>query len=136
MEQYPVVGVGAVVIYNSKVLLVQRATPPYQGQWCIPGGKVRYGESLQQAAEREIKEEAGIIIKAGEPIYSFEIIDIQNQANPVHYVVIDLEAQYLGGELAPATDALDVSWFTKEEILQQPIEQHTKQFLQQWWIKS
>lgn len=136
MNRYPVVGVGAVVIYNAKVLLVQRATPPYQGQWCIPGGKVRFGETLQQAAEREIREETGITVEAGEPIYSFEIIDTSDTENPVHYVVIDLEASYLSGDIKAASDALEVAWFSKAEILDKRVEEHTKQFLRKWWLES
>ena len=136
MKQYPIVGVGAVVIYNSKVLLIQRATPPYQGQWCIPGGKVRFGATLQQAAEREIKEETGITIKAGGPVYSFEIINTDADNDPVHFVVIDLEAEYLSGEINASSDAQDVAWFSKEEVVQQAVEKHTLKFLQQWWLGS
>lgn len=135
MKRYPVVGVGAVVIYNSKVLLVQRATPPYQGQWCIPGGKVRFGESLQQAAEREIEEETGLLVKAGDPVYSFEIIETDNPEKAYHYVVIDLEAEFLSGDIQAGGDALDVLWFSREQIEDYPVEQHTKQFLQRWWAK-
>lgn len=154
---YPVIGVGAVVIYNAKVLLVQRARPPFQGQWCIPGGKVKYGETLQQAAEREIFEETGLIIRAGEPVYSFEIIEqggasiagdkSQNsdegkakssvtEFHGFHYVVIDLEAEFVSGELNPGSDVQDASWFNKTEIMRPDIQEHTRRFLQNWWIEK
>ena len=136
MTRYPIVGVGAMVIYNSKVLLVQRATPPYQGLWCIPGGKVQFGETLQQAAEREIHEETGIIIKAGDPVYSFEIINTSDPQYPVHYVVIDLEASYVSGKIRASSDALDVAWFSKDDLYEKSVEQHTMQFLQQWWLNE
>lgn len=136
MTRYPIVGVGAVVIYNSKVLLVQRATPPYQGLWCIPGGKVQFGETLQQAAEREIHEETGIIIKAGDPVYSFEIINTSDPQHPVHYVVIDLEASYVSGKIRASSDALDVAWFSKDDLYEKIVEHHTMQFLQQWWLNE
>ena len=133
MNHFPIIGVGAVVMYNSKVLLVQRATPPFKGLWCIPGGKVQFGESLQQAAEREIQEEAGICIKAGEPIYTFEIIETERPENPIHYVVIDLEADYVSGEIRPGSDALDVAWFSRDEIRDSRVQELTKQFLERWW---
>ena len=67
----PQVGVGAVVFHDGAVLLVQRRNPPCADEWAIPGGKVRLGETLQEAAEREILEDTGLHIKAGEPVYAF-----------------------------------------------------------------
>jgi len=63
----PRVAVGAVVFKGGDVLLVQRGQPPAEGTWAIPGGSVRIGETLPQAAEREILEETGVIIRATEP---------------------------------------------------------------------
>ena len=57
---HPRVAVGAFVFKDDKVLLVRRAKAPSEDLWAIPGGKVRLGESLKKAAEREIKEETGI----------------------------------------------------------------------------
>jgi 8-oxo-dGTP pyrophosphatase MutT (NUDIX family) len=61
----PRVAVGAVVIYEKKVLLVLRGKPPAEGLWAIPGGSVDLGETLQMAAEREVLEETGLHVKAG-----------------------------------------------------------------------
>ena len=71
----PRVAVGAIVIKDSEVLLVRRANAPAQDVWAIPGGSVNLGESLQQAAEREILEETSVRIGAGEPVLSFDYID-------------------------------------------------------------
>lgn len=70
----PVVGVGALVIKDGAVLLIQRGRFPGIGLWAIPGGKQVFGESLQRTAEREILEETSVQIEAGEPIYCFEAI--------------------------------------------------------------
>ena len=59
----PVVGVGAVVIHDGAVLLVKRAKPPREGQWSLPGGAQELGETLAEAAHREVAEEAGIEIE-------------------------------------------------------------------------
>ena len=56
----PICGVGIVVFDQQKVLLIRRGKPPRQGEWSIPGGKQKLGETLQQAARREVKEETGL----------------------------------------------------------------------------
>ncbi|WP_455208614.1 NUDIX hydrolase [Kaarinaea lacus] len=136
MKKRPIVGVGAVIIHQERVLLVQRGKAPFQGMWCIPGGKVRYAETLQQAAEREILEETGITIRAGKPVYAFDIIDTENNEEPVHYVVIDLQADYLSGDPHARDDVDDVAWFGKDEIDQENVQELTRNFLKQWWLKQ
>ena len=112
----PRVAVGAVVFKDGKVLLVRRGKAPSEGKWSIPGGSVRLGENLQAAAEREILEETGIVIRAKEPIYVFETIE-KDDAGQIrfHYVVIDLMAEYLSGEPCAADDAADAGWFSLSE---------------------
>ena len=56
----PICGVGIVVIHQQKVLLIRRGKPPRQGEWSIPVGKQKLGETLQQAARREVQEETGL----------------------------------------------------------------------------
>ena len=69
---FPRVGVGAIVIKDDKVLLVQRGVEPGLGLWAIPGGTLKLGETLQTCAAREILEETGITIAVGECIYVFD----------------------------------------------------------------
>lgn len=129
---HPVVGVGAVVFKNNAVLLVKRKNPPCQDEWAIPGGKVQTGETLQQAAEREILEETGIVIKAKESIYTFDLIERDENENILfHYVIIDLDANYLSGELQANDDAIDAKWITNEEARTITINQTTKTLLQE-----
>jgi len=135
-KHYPVVGVGALVEHNAKVLLVKRGEPPYKGLWCIPGGKVHFGESLQEAAEREILEETGIVIKAGDPIFSFDIIDTANKDDMIHYVVVDLIADYVSGEIRSGSDALEVAWVDIDNIENFTVQETTRQLLERWWNSS
>lgn len=128
--KYPVLGVGAVVFHNDSVLLVKRKNPPNQNQWCIPGGKVHLGESLKQAAEREIFEETAITIKAGEPIYNFEVIDHSDCGELLHhYVVIDLMAEYIKGEPKGADDASEAAWVNRNIFRQLPVNDITRSLL-------
>ena len=113
----PVVAVGAIVFKNNRVLLVRRDQPPSQDLWAIPGGRVEIGETLQEAAEREILEETGIIIQAREPVYTFDYIERDGSTQPrFHYVIIDLMADYVGGETRAGDDAADVRWVAAEEL--------------------
>jgi len=98
-------------------LLVKRKYPPKKGNWAIPGGSVNLGESLQAAAEREIMEETGLIIEAKEPVYTFDLIEHDSKGKILfHYVVVDLLAEYVSGDLHPADDVSDARWFNPDEI--------------------
>jgi 8-oxo-dGTP diphosphatase len=111
------VAVGAVVIHKDKILLVKRIKDPQKETWAIPGGSVNLGETLQEAAEREIKEETGLTIKAKKPVHTFDLIERDERgAIRFHYVIIDLEADYVGGKLKSADDALDAGWFNPNEL--------------------
>ena len=126
----PQVGVGAVVFHDGAVLLVERRNPPCANEWAIPGGKVRLGETLQQAAEREILEETGIHIKAGEPVYAFDLIERDADGNVQwHYAIIDLEAKYLGGKAHAGDDATATGWFRPEDLAQITVNAATRQLL-------
>ncbi len=113
----PRVAVGAVVLKDNRVLLVRRAKPPAQGLWAIPGGSVELGETLQQAAEREILEETGITIQAKKPVYTFDLIEKdENNRVRFHYVIVDLMADYISGKPLPGDDADEVRWVSSEEL--------------------
>jgi 8-oxo-dGTP diphosphatase len=113
----PRVAVGAVVFKEECVLLVRRGQAPAEDLWAIPGGSVEIGETLQEAAEREILEETGIQIRASKPIYTFDVID-RDAAGKVrfHYVIVDLAADYVMGEPLAGDDALEARWVSAREI--------------------
>ena len=113
----PVVAVGAIVFDGNRVLLVRRGQAPSQDLWAIPGGRVKLGETLEEAAEREIFEETGIRIKARKPVYTFDYIERDEAFRPrFHYVIVDLIADFLGGKLRAGDDAADVRWVSAAEL--------------------
>ena len=126
----PQVAVGVIVIRDNKVLLVKRKQPPGEGLWAIPGGRVELGETLQEAIEREVKEETGVTIRAGHPVYTFEIIE-RDDAGCIrfHYVIVDLLADHVTGEPNPGDDACEARWVTLKELHDLPVSQSTREVL-------
>jgi ADP-ribose pyrophosphatase YjhB (NUDIX family) len=115
--EVPLVGVGAVIVEDDRVLLVKRAHPPIQGQWSIPGGVLEVGELVREAAVREAREETGLIVEPGELLGVFDrVLRNAEQRVQYHYVLIDFLCRRVGGELLAASDAAEARWFTREEL--------------------
>ena len=111
----PLVGVGAVIVEQSRVLLVRRGTAPMLGQWSLPGGLLEVGEPLLAGVVREVKEETGLTV---DPIELIELLDrIQREGERVryHYVIADYLCRVAGGELCAASDADAVRWVERAE---------------------
>jgi ADP-ribose pyrophosphatase len=136
----PRVAVGAVVFHQNKVLLVLRNKPPAKGVWAIPGGSVELGETLQVAAEREVLEETGLQVRAGQVIHTFDVIE-RDEAGRVryHYVIVDLLAEPVDPTqpLYPADDVKDAAWFTLAELENPnlPLSQPTRLLLREIMVE-
>ena len=134
-DEYPLrpqIAVGAVVIRENEILLVKRGHPPGEGLWAIPGGRVELGETLQEAAEREIREETGVVIRAKEPVYAFDVIECDaRKCIRFHYVIVDLLADYISGEPNPGSDACDARWIAHPELDELPLSTNTRKFLKE-----
>jgi 8-oxo-dGTP diphosphatase len=115
--EHPLVGVGAIIIANSRVLLVKRAHPPIQGQWSIPGGALELGELVRDAAVREAREETGLIVEPGDLLGVYDrVLRHSDGRVQYHYVLVDFLCRPVGGELHAASDAAEVRWFTPEQL--------------------
>jgi ADP-ribose pyrophosphatase YjhB (NUDIX family) len=115
--EQPLVGVGAIIIENSRVVLVKRAHPPLQDQWSIPGGVLEVGELVREAAIREAREETGLTIEPGELLGVFDRV-LRDPGGRVqyHYVLVDFLCRRASGELTAAGDAAAARWFTRDEL--------------------
>ena len=128
----PRVAVGAIVFKDNKVLLVRRGKPPARDLWAIPGGSVEICETLQRAAEREIFEETGITIQALEPVFTFDYIELDEfGCARFHYVIIDLTAEYVGGEPRAGDDAAEARWVSSQEMATLKVSSKTRQLLKE-----
>ena len=111
----PLVGVGAVVVDQGRVLLVRRGTEPLKGEWSLPGGLLELGESLQAGVVREVQEETGLTV---EPLELVELLDRIHRVGACvryHYVIADYLCRVTGGDLKAATDADAVRWVERAE---------------------
>jgi mutator protein MutT len=113
--QTPLVGVGAVVVHEGRVLLVRRGSEPLKGHWTLPGGVLEVGETLVEGVVREVREETGLAV---EPLELVELLDrIHREDGRVryHYVIADYLCRVTGGELRAASDADEARWVERAE---------------------
>jgi mutator protein MutT len=113
----PLVGVGAVIVEDNRVLLVRRGQAPLLGEWSLPGGVLECGETLRDATIREAREETGLEVETGELLGVYErVIRSEDGRVRYHYVLIDFLCRAVAGALSVGSDAADVRWFESAEL--------------------
>jgi 8-oxo-dGTP diphosphatase len=113
----PLVGVGAIIVEDSRVVLVRRAHPPLQAEWSIPGGVLEVGELVREAAIREAREETGLTVEPVELLGVYDrILRHADKRVQYHYVLIDFLCRRVAGDIVAASDAAEVRWFTQGEL--------------------
>jgi 8-oxo-dGTP diphosphatase len=104
------VAVGAVVVADGQLLLVQRGRGPGAGSWSVPGGRVEPGETLAQAVVRELREETGLDGECGAFLGWVERIGDDH-----HFVILDFRVTVAGGEPVAGDDAAAVRWLPVDD---------------------
>ncbi|HEY98447.1 MAG TPA: NUDIX hydrolase [Dehalococcoidia bacterium] len=113
----PIAGVGVVVFKDGKILTIKRGQEPSKGKWSIPGGRIELGETAQEAGRREVKEECSIDVQIERVLdAASNIIRDEEGRIKYHFVIIDLLARYVSGELRAQSDAEECRWVTPGEI--------------------
>lgn len=119
-ETPPTPGAGAVVIRDGRMLLIRRRRGAYVDHWAVPGGRQRRGETMREAAAREVAEETGLEVEVGDLVWAGDILD---DADPpaYHYTVVDFEATVIGGELRAGDDAAEARWVPLADVRLLPL---------------
>jgi 8-oxo-dGTP diphosphatase len=109
LKVIPILTVDGVIFADGKVLLVKRSIRPYRGYWCLPGGRVEFGETVEEAVHREVKEETGLDVETERMtgIYSDPKRDPRGHSISIAYLL-----KALGGELKhDEGEASDIRFF-------------------------
>ena len=113
----PIVGVGAVIVCDGKILLEKRRNDPGKGKWSIPGGLVELGESTERTVIREVKEETGLDVEKPEHVDVVDNIDFdENGKVKYHFIIIDYFVKLKGGEAKAGSDAEELKWVSFGEV--------------------
>ncbi len=107
------VTVDAVIVEKGKILLIKRGRPPYKDFWALPGGFVEYGETVEDAVVREVKEETGLtcgIVRLS-GVYSAPDRDPRGHTISVAFVM-----SVKRGDISPGDDAAGASWFSIQKL--------------------
>lgn len=127
----PVVGVGAIIVCNGKILLEKRKSEPERGKWSVPGGLVELGESTEQAVIREVEEETGIVVENPKLVDVVDnIIFDEDGKIEYHFVIVDYFVRLKSGELKAADDAEELRWVALDDAEKYNITKTLRDFLQ------
>jgi len=113
----PIIGVGAILVCDGKILLEERKNEPGRGKWSVPGGIVELGETLEQTVIREAEEETGLVVD--NPVLIDAVTQIaldENGKVRYHFVIIDYFVRFKSGRLEAASDAAALEWVALEEV--------------------
>ena len=126
----PIVGVGVVVFRGDEVLLIRRAKEPVSDRWSIPGGAQEIGETVREAALREIAEETGVEI---EIVGLIDVVDgITRDAEgraKFHYTLVDFAAVWIAGEAQAGSDAAATRWVGHRALAGIPLWDETRRII-------
>jgi 8-oxo-dGTP diphosphatase len=117
MSSSPIPAVIAVVVQEGRALLVRRANPPDAGLWGFPGGKIEFGETVKDAAIRELREETGVHAAAQDVLTALDVL-VRDAGGDIrqHYILIAVQCRWIAGEPIAGDDALEARWFPVADL--------------------
>ena len=116
-DRRPIVGVGAVVWRGPALLLIRRGRAPRRGEWSLPGGRQGWGETVEEALRREVREETALELG---PLSFVAVVDLLAPAATdgpaLHFTLLDYTAEALAGDAVAGDDAEAVAWFELADV--------------------
>lgn len=132
----PIVGVGAIVVCNGKILLVKRGSEPGRGKWSVPGGLVEVGEAVHETVVREVKEESGLDVEVDRLIDVVDSITKDEEGRTrYHFVILDFFVKLRGegegesGALKAGDDVLEAAWAPLDGVEEYDLTKTFREFL-------
>ena len=114
----PIVATIGVLFKDGKVLLVRRANPPDAGLWGFPGGKIERGETVKDAAVRELYEETGIVSNASKAFNAVDAFDFDSSGKlRHHFVLVAVLCIWVSGDPLAGDDALEANFFDIKDLI-------------------
>ena len=125
----PVVGVGAVILEDDKILLEKRKNSPSKGKWSVPGGLVELGENIEQAVIREVKEETGLEVHEPRLVDVVDYISLgERSAVKYHFVIVDYLVSVKKGKPKAASDADVLKWVPFNKVEEYDLTESFRRF--------
>jgi ADP-ribose pyrophosphatase YjhB (NUDIX family) len=126
---YPLATVGALVTGPCSRVLIVRTTK-WRGSWGVPGGKVEWGETLDAALRRELREEVGLELTAVEFALMQEAIADEQFHRPVHFLLLNYFAFAPHTTVSPNEEIAEWAWVTPQQALTYPLNSFTQRLVQ------
>ncbi len=113
----PRVGVSVLCHRDGRALLIKRGKEPYKNHWSLPGGLVELGETLQEAAARELFEETGARADFGTPVETFDTIQRDADGKvATHFILAVFCGPFLSGDVLAGDDAAALEWVAPDDL--------------------
>ncbi len=109
----PRVTTDALIINDTKLLLIKRKYEPFKGKWALPGGHVEYGERVGDAAAREAFEETGLRVK---PVKLIGVYSDPKRDPRGHFISLAYLCKIIGGEVKAGDDAAGAEWWPLDAL--------------------
>jgi len=122
--------VGGIAIRDDHLLLVRRGHPPSRGRWSLPGGRVEPGETNERALVRELAEETGLVVEAGQFIGEV----VRHGPDGTIYRIRDFVVTVIGGTEVPGDDAADIAWVALPELAGHRLSAGLLEALRSWGV--
>lgn len=130
----PRIGVSACVWRDGKVLLVERGKEPWKGKWSLPGGSLEFGETVREAARRELAEETGVEADLERLVDIDDAIMRDRAGTPVaHYSIACFTGHWRKGEARAQDDVTSVQWAEIEILDHLDMTPGTAAYIRQAW---